>query len=342
MSNIKFSGIHKTYGSESALADFNLNVSPGELVSILGPSGCGKTTALRILAGFVEPTQGKVSVADVDVTSIPAQDRGFGMVFQSYSLFPNMTALENINFALKLRKVSPSLLSSKSQHLLELTQMSEHANKYPNQLSGGQQQRVALARALAIEPSVLLLDEPLSALDANVREQLRDEIRSLQRRVGITTLFVTHDQQEALAISDRVAVMRAGRVEQVGTPQDLYLSPTNSFVAKFVGTTNKIPAQPLGDGMWSVLNAKLPGPDSGKNGTAFIRPEALNLAATKDGPGKIMAMAFLGSFVRVSVSMSQGDLLIDMQVNIATSFQIGDQVTVMLENANALIEVEER
>jgi putative spermidine/putrescine transport system ATP-binding protein len=236
--------------------------------------------------------------------------------------------------------VAPNLVVSKSQDLLELTQMSEHANKYPNQLSGGQQQRVALARALAIEPSVLLLDEPLSALDANVREQLRDEIRSLQRRVGITTLFVTHDQQEALAISDRVAVMRAGRVEQVGTPQDLYLSPINSFVAKFVGTTNKIPAQPLGDGVWSVLNAKLPGPDSGNIGTAYIRPEALNLAPSKNGPGTIIAMAFLGSFVRVSVSMPQGDLLIDMQIDVATSFQVGDQVSVKLENTRALIEVE--
>jgi putative spermidine/putrescine transport system ATP-binding protein len=339
MANVQFNGIHKMYGSESALNDFNLDVLPGELVSILGPSGCGKTTALRILAGFVEPTKGKVSVAGDDVTSIPAQDRGFGMVFQSYSLFPNMTALENIDFALKLRKVSAKFLASKSRELLELTQMSEHANKYPNQLSGGQQQRVALARALAIEPSVLLLDEPLSALDASVREQLRDEIRNLQRRLGITTLFVTHDQQEALAISDRVAVMRSGRVEQVGTPQDLYLNPTNSFVAQFVGTTNRIPAQPLGEGIWAVLDSKLQGPISSAQGTAYIRPESLDLTLSNEGSGTIMAMAFLGYFVRVSVNVPHGSLSVDMPVSKATSFQVGDKVSVLLEDTHALIEV---
>ena len=342
MANVLFSGIHKMYGNESALDDFNLEVQPGELVSILGPSGCGKTTALRILAGFVEPTLGKVSVSGQDVTSVAAQDRGFGMVFQSYSLFPNMTALENINFALKLRKVTSDSLVTKSQKLLELTQMSEHANKYPNQLSGGQQQRVALARALAIEPSVLLLDEPLSALDASVREQLRDEIRSLQRRVGITTLFVTHDQQEAMAISDRVAVMRSGRVEQVGTPQELYLSPINSFVAQFVGTTNRIPAQALGAGTWSVLNAKLPGPVSGQSGTAFVRPESITLTLNTDGLGTITSMAFLGSFVRVSVNVPYGNLVADLQVNVAAPFQVGDRVVATMESTHALIEVGEQ
>lgn len=340
MANVLFSGVHKMYGSESALDDFNLEVKPGELVSILGPSGCGKTTALRILAGFIEPSLGKVSVSGEDITSIPAQDRGFGMVFQSYSLFPNMTALENIQFALKLRKVSKEILSSKSKELLELTRMSDHANKYPNQLSGGQQQRVALARALAIEPSVLLLDEPLSALDASVREQLRDEIRSLQRRVGITTLFVTHDQQEALAISDRVAVMRSGRVEQVGTPQDLYLRPINSFVAQFVGTTNKIPAVAVGAGVWKVLNSDILGPETGLKGTAYIRPEAISLVKSNIGDGAISSMSFLGSFVRVAVVVGHGELVVDMPVSEAATFNVLDQVEIVLGNSQALIEVE--
>ncbi len=213
---------------------------------LLGPSGCGKTTALRILAGLDQPTSGSVEVGGKDLTRVPANKRDMGMVFQAYSLFPHMTVLDNVAFGLKLRGKDGGSRRKVAQDKLELVGLAEHGNRYASQLSGGQQQRVALARALAIEPSVLLLDEPLSALDAKVRAQLRDEIRRVQLEVGTTTLFVTHDQEEALAVADRVGVMNAGRLEQIAPPAELYAQPASRFVAEFVGLSNRVPADVSG------------------------------------------------------------------------------------------------
>ncbi|HXW81714.1 MAG TPA: ABC transporter ATP-binding protein, partial [Acidimicrobiales bacterium] len=230
------------FGNVQALDGFSLDIGPGEFVAMLGPSGCGKTTALRILAGFENATSGEVLVDGKDVQAIPPQRREMGMVFQSYSLFPNMTVLENVAFGLRLRKVGNAERKEKAMSLLEMVELKDRVNRYPHQLSGGQQQRVALARALAIEPRVLLLDEPLSALDAKVRVQLREQIRALQRRLAITTVFVTHDQDEALSMADRVAVMRSGKLEQVAPPSEHYDNPQTAFVAEFVGTMNRLPA----------------------------------------------------------------------------------------------------
>ena len=245
------------FGTVRALDGFSIDIAAGELLAMLGPSGCGKTTALRILAGFESPSSGQVLVDGQDIRAVPAQKRNMGMVFQSYSLFPNMTVLENVAFGLRLRKVSGSERKAKAMSLLEMVELADRADRYPHQLSGGQQQRVALARALAIEPRVLLLDEPLSALDAKVRLQLRDQIRALQRRLAITTVFVTHDQDEALSMADRVAVMRGGKLEQVATPAELYDEPQTPFVAEFVGTMNRLPGKLVGPGRVAVLGREV-------------------------------------------------------------------------------------
>ena len=231
----------RAFGAARALDGMSLEIAPGELVALLGPSGCGKTTALRIVAGFETADTGEVLIDGKDVSGRPAAKRDMGMVFQSYSLFPNMSALDNVGFGLRMRKASGTVRRQKAGELLEMVGLSAQAGQFPHQLSGGQQQRVALARALAIEPRVLLLDEPLSALDAKVRLQLREQIRTLQQRLGTTTLFVTHDQEEALSMADRVGVMRAGRLEQVAAPDELYDRPATAFVAEFVGTMNRLP-----------------------------------------------------------------------------------------------------
>jgi putative spermidine/putrescine transport system ATP-binding protein len=237
----------RRFGSTTALDGFTLKIEPGEFVALLGPSGCGKTTALRVLAGFERPDIGRVTVDGKDVVHIPAQKRDMGMVFQSYSLFPNMSARDNVAFGLQLRHQRSGPRRARADELLGLVGLAEHTTKYPHQLSGGQQQRVALARALAIEPRVLLLDEPLSALDAKVRAELRDQIRALQQRLMITTVFVTHDQEEALSMADRVCVMSRGRAEQIATPAELYSRPSTEFVAQFVGISSRVGVERTGD-----------------------------------------------------------------------------------------------
>src|SRR5512140_1000121 len=240
MAFLELTGVQKRFGDVAAVLDFNLAAERGEFVSFLGPSGCGKTTTLRMIAGFEQPTGGTITVNGTDITRRSPNQRNVGMVFQSYALFPNMTVAGNIGFGLKVRKRPKAEIDRRVHELLALIHLEGRGDRYPYQLSGGQQQRVALARALAIEPQVLLLDEPLSALDAKVRAQLRDELRRIQLEVGTTTLFVTHDQEEALAIADRVGVMREGRIEQLGTPTDVYSRPATSFVAEFVGLTNRL------------------------------------------------------------------------------------------------------
>jgi putative spermidine/putrescine transport system ATP-binding protein len=254
---VRLEQLTRTYGTVVALDGLNLTIEPGELVALLGPSGCGKTTALRLLAGLEDADAGRVVVAGKDLTRLSANKRNIGMVFQAYSLFPHMTALQNVAFGLRLRHVSSAERKKVASETLELVGLSAQSHRYAHQMSGGQQQRVALARALAIKPEVLLLDEPLSALDAKVRAQLRDEIRRVQLEVGTTTLFVTHDQEEALAIADRVGVMRAGQLEQLGSPSEVYGRPQTAFVAEFVGLSNRLAADVKG-GMALVRGVAVP------------------------------------------------------------------------------------
>jgi putative spermidine/putrescine transport system ATP-binding protein len=304
---VQLKGLRRSYGDVHALAGLDLELAPGEMVVLLGPSGCGKTTALRILAGLDRQDEGQVLVGGRDVSTVPPNKRDMGMVFQAYSLFPHLTVLDNVAFGLKLRGRSASERRSRAGEMLELVGLNQHADRYAHQLSGGQQQRVALARALAIEPAVLLLDEPLSALDAKVRVQLRDEIRRVQLDVGTTTLFVTHDQEEALAVADRVGVMNAGRLEQLASPTELYSSPASQFVGEFVGLSNRIPAEVQG-GSATVLGRAvpvLPGSATG-SGFALVRPEALSVVADESGQATVTTVQFLGPLSRVTCALADG------------------------------------
>jgi len=308
---ISFQGVQRQFGDVMALAGLDLEIESGELIALLGPSGCGKTTALRILGGFDRPTAGRVLVDGADVTHLPPNRRDMGMVFQAYSLFPNLDVRNNVAFGLRMRRQHKTKRLKRADELLELVGLQGTAARYPHQLSGGQQQRVAIARALAIEPKVLLLDEPLSALDARVRTQLRGEIRSIQQRLGITTLFVTHDQSEALSMADRVGVMRAGQLEQLDTPENVYRQPATAFVAEFVGAMNRLPGRLGQDGEVQVLGQRLKavGPDAGAPGTAvevLLRPEALAVVADAAGAGEVAQRTFLGSSVRLEVLLDGG------------------------------------
>ena len=308
---VHLNSLRRTFGTVHALDNLDLSIEPGEFVALLGPSGCGKTTALRVLAGLEDADSGQVLVGGKDVTSLPANRRDMGMVFQAYSLFPHLTAQANVSFGLSLRGRSKS--SARAKEMLDLVGIAQFADRYPHQLSGGQQQRVALARALAIEPSVLLLDEPLSALDAKVRVQLRDEIRRIQTEVGTTTLFVTHDQEEALAVADRVGVMRSGKLEQLAAPADIYLTPATPFVAEFVGLSNRLPGRVVGQEV-EVLGTRLPllGPASSAAVTALVRPESVQVTPETDGNGRVLTTSFLGPISKVTVTV--GEVLVVAQV----------------------------
>jgi putative spermidine/putrescine transport system ATP-binding protein len=336
---VALENLSRSFGAVRALHGLSLDIAPGELVALLGPSGCGKTTALRILAGFEAADSGSVTVDGKDVSRIPAARRDMGMVFQSYSLFPNMTALDNVGFGLRMRKQRGAQRNQRAGELLEMVGLTDQAKKYPHQMSGGQQQRVALARALAIEPRVLLLDEPLSALDAKVRLQLREQIRSLQQRLGTTTLFVTHDQEEALSMADRVGVMREGRLEQVAVPSVLYAEPATAFVAEFVGTMNRIPGELRGQDEVAALGAVVP-----VHGEVdvLVRPESLHLTVQPGGNGIVTLQTFLGSVTRVSVRLS-GDVTVkvDRPSVEATALQPGASVQVSLPEAAPVL-VDER
>jgi putative spermidine/putrescine transport system ATP-binding protein len=305
---VELTGLRRSYGAVQALDDLTLRLAPGELVALLGPSGCGKTTALRCLAGLEDPDSGRIEVDGKDLTRVPTNKRDLGMVFQAYSLFPHMTARQNVEFGLQLRRQSGHQRRTRAAEMLELVGLSTQADRFAHQMSGGQQQRVALARALAIEPQVLLLDEPLSALDAKVRVQLRDEIRRIQLEVGTTTLFVTHDQEEALAVADRVGVMRSGRLEQIAAPEELYSRPVNDFVADFVGVTNRLAG--VADGqVATVLGHPVPLLDgSAASGavTVLVRPEHLSVRADPGGAHTVTSVSFLGAHGRVVVALADG------------------------------------
>jgi len=315
---VEFQSIRKEFAGHSAVADFSLDVAEGEFVSFLGPSGCGKTTTLRMLAGFESPTSGTIRIAGQDVTHVPTARRQVGMVFQAYALFPNMTVARNVAFGLRVAGMPGIEAANRVKEMLDLVQLGHLAARYPVQLSGGQQQRVALARALAPRPRILLLDEPLSALDARIRVELRDEIRALQRRLGITTIFVTHDQEEALSLSDRIVVMHDGRIAQIGTPVEIYNAPRSRFVASFVGTTNILDATILdaATGTMSIDGQTVTMPHlEAANGpcTIAIRPEALRLGANGEASlsGTAEDVAFLGQIVRVRVRLVSKTLLVD-------------------------------
>jgi len=313
MSYLVLTGIQKRFpGGTVAVQDFNLEAARGEFVSFLGPSGCGKTTTLRMIAGFETPTEGRISIDGADITDRPPNQRNVGMVFQSYALFPNMTVADNIGFGLRVRRRPAEQIRKRTAELLALINLPDKGDRYPYQLSGGQQQRVALARALAFEPTVLLLDEPLSALDAKIRVALRHEIRSIQRQLGITTVYVTHDQEEALSLSDRVVVMSEGRMEQVGTPFEIYNFPTTPFVASFVGQLNIVPASIIDSGTGALTVAgqavrvqRAFTGSSGRKVNIAIRPEMVSLGPGPDGSnrltGTVSEVSFLGSIVRIRV-----------------------------------------
>ncbi|WP_326548535.1 ABC transporter ATP-binding protein [Mycolicibacterium sp. ND9-15] len=337
---VELDALTRVYGSVRALDGFTLHIEPGELVALLGPSGCGKTTALRILAGLEAATSGTVTVDGTDVSGVPANKRDMGMVFQAYSLFPHLTVLDNVAFGLKMRGKSKRERLSRASEMLDLVGLSPHTHRYASELSGGQQQRVALARALAIRPRVLLLDEPLSALDAKVRSQLRDEIRRVQLEVGTTTLFVTHDQEEALAVADRVGVMSQGRLEQLAAPADLYANPATPFVADFVGLNNKVPAA-VSDGRAQLLDTSVPtlaGSIASGSGLAMVRPEAVTVTADPAGTSTVNSVAFLGPISRVYAAMPDGTVIsAQMAGSAARVFAPGDPVTITVEADGVLV-----
>jgi putative spermidine/putrescine transport system ATP-binding protein len=334
-------GLFRHFGSTKALDGFHLDIAPGEFVALLGPSGCGKTTALRVLAGFEHVDRGHVFVDGKEISSVAAQRRDMGMVFQSYSLFPNMTARDNVAFGLQLRRQRSAPRRARAGELLELVGLSEHANKYPHQLSGGQQQRVALARALAIEPRVLLLDEPLSALDAKVRAELRDQIRSLQQRLAITTVFVTHDQEEALSMADRVCVMSSGRAEQVATPSMLYARPSTAFVAEFVGVSSRVNVTRSRDGVELFGRVvKIRGDvASGPNVTldALLRPEDVDVRPNPNGLGVVTHISFLGATTRLEVGIGASSVKSDIRSSEADGFELGTRTDVMVNARDVLV-----
>ena len=344
MTTLDFISVRKTFGANVALEGLDLDVHEGELITLLGPSGCGKTTALRIAAGFEFADSGAVLVGGADITRTPAHKRNMGMVFQSYSLFPNLTVAKNIDFGLRTRGIASIERHQRVAQMLELVQLLPFADRYPHQLSGGQQQRVALARALAVQPKVLLLDEPLSALDAKVRTTLRDEIRRIQTTLGITTLFVTHDQEEALAISDRICVMSQGRVEQLGTPTEVYRYPSTAFVARFVGSMNEFTADVSGPGEVSVAGLRIGAPGAASSSTGsrvslLVRPEDLALADT-GLPGSVTSVTFQGATTLIGVRLDVLDHRVSADVGGGTAdhLQIGDRVCVAINGDNAVCE----
>jgi putative spermidine/putrescine transport system ATP-binding protein len=351
MGFLELAHVQKRFGAFSAVEDFELSAQRGEFVSFLGPSGCGKTTTLRMIAGFEYPDSGSIKVDGNEITNLPPNKRNVGMVFQSYALFPNMTVANNVGFGMRVKKRPKDAIKKRVGELLEMINMPEKADRYPYQLSGGQQQRVALARALAVEPQVLLLDEPLSALDAKIRISLRNEIRSIQRQLGITTVYVTHDQEEALSLSDRVVVMSQGRIEQIGSPADIYNFPATPFVASFVGTLNLIAAQVIdaGTGRLSIdgqeVSAAKPisAARDGATVTLALRPESIELGdggGSNSLRGTVEEVSFLGSIVRIRVNLGSGGRTVSLDTFNDPNLNppaIGEVVTVSFPREASLV-----
>ena len=325
---VELTDLTRTYGSVKALDGLNLKMEPGEFIALLGPSGCGKTTALRILAGLDKATSGTVTVDGRDLTSVPANKRDMGMVFQAYSLFPHLTASENVEFGLKMRGSAKSERGTRAAEMLDLVGLSEHAHKYASEMSGGQQQRVALARALAIRPRVLLLDEPLTALDASLRDRLRSELNRLLRSLGITAIYVTHDQAEAMELGDRIVVMRKGAIAQIGTPREVYFAPQSRFVAEFVGAANIIEA-PVAEGHLVLPGGRLEvaAAENTAAATAMIRPETIGIidAAQASLCGLVDSVSFIGDKQRIILTGASDKPLVVDAPNTITA-RVGERV----------------
>ena len=347
-STLKLENVTRSFGTTVALDGLNLTVEPGELVALLGPSGCGKTTALRIVAGLETADSGSLLVNDVRYNDTAVNERDMGMVFQAYSLFPNMTVAENIDYGLRARKMDLPKRMKQVRKMLQLVDLEEKSTRYPHQLSGGQQQRVALARALAIEPTVLLLDEPLSALDAQVRSQIREEIRAIQLELGITTLFVTHDQEEAMAIADRVGVMNRGQLEQIDRPTELYTRPATPFVASFVGLANKIPASITGKGNVKVLKQKISLSEfsaellDGQPVQALVRPESIILTSDFEDDashGLLISKSFLGPLTKLGVAVEGMPIIhIHLQSKDVKKVEIGDRISFKISAEEIMVQ----
>ena len=339
---LRISRLTKMFGPFTALKDISLEIYEGEFVCFLGPSGCGKTTLLRAIAGLDIQTTGKVEQAGSDISALPPSERDFGIVFQSYALFPNMSVAKNVAYGLENRRTSRADIRKRVDELLQLVGLPEQGDKYPAQLSGGQQQRIALARAIAVSPGLLLLDEPLSALDAKVRVHLRHEVKALQRRLGITTVMVTHDQEEALTMADRIVVMDHGKIEQVGTPMEIYREPHTSFVADFIGTMNFVPGTICGASAVRFGDLELAcdtdGLAEGSRVTIAVRPEDILVQDVETGKentfeARVCDLEFLGSFVRAELESDRAGgraLRADISINLMRHANISEGDTMVV------------
>lgn len=352
-SSVKLVDVTKTFRSHDGAGEFvavnkiNLSIAEGELVTLLGPSGCGKTTTLRMIAGFEYPTAGQVLIGNDNMASVPPNKRNLGMVFQSYALFPHMSIWENVSYGLQVQRLPKDTIIRRTDAVLELMQLNGLEARFPSQLSGGQQQRVALARAIVIEPAVLLFDEPLSNLDAKLRERMRDELRSLQKRLGITSLYVTHDQAEAMAISDRVVIMKDGDLVQMGSPQEIYEYPLNKFIAHFIGKANFISGTYIGGGSdgadvsIGAIRLHLPVPgnvslSAGERCALAFRPEHVSLdePSAEGIPGKVTRATYFGSQIEYEVQIEGSVLVVEIfNPQITKRFAVGDDVKVLLDLA---------
>jgi putative spermidine/putrescine transport system ATP-binding protein len=335
MAKVKLQHLQKKFGTSVAVADFSLDIADGEFVAFLGPSGCGKTTTLRMIAGFIEPTAGQIFMGDQEVTHLPVHKRGTGMVFQRYALFPHMTVAENVSFGLEMHKVQGAQRDERIENTLDMVRMTALRDRYPRQLSGGQQQRVAIARALAIQPKVFLLDEPLSNLDAKLRLEVREEIRALQRKLGLTTIFVTHDQEEALSVADRIAIMHDGIVQQVGTPDEVYEQPCNLFVADFLGKMNLFGGHKSADAQFQTsLGATFSHGDTTVDTplTIGVRPERIRLCSEPQGVNTLNVtvtnVVYLGSLVELTTKVTGTETKVVVQLpNTATKVEVKEGQT---------------
>jgi len=357
--HVRLENVRKCFGDVEAVAGVSLDIARAGLTTILGPSGCGKTTILRLIAGFLEPDAGEILIDGASQQGLPPYLRKTSTVFQEYALFPHMTVFNNVAYGLRLRRLPRTIVTEKVGHTLSLLRLDGLEGRFPRELSGGQQQRVALARSLIVEPDVLLMDEPLSNLDANLRVSVRTEIREIQQRVGITTLYVTHDQEEALAISDTIAVMREGRVMQVGSPQDIYERPADPFVAAFVGQVNLLRAKVEAGGLrlgplWLPIPADSPPVEPGREAILALRPEAIRIRAgadIQDGlTGRVASRTYLGTTVRYRIELAGQTLTVDdhdpagkplLQGQVIVSFD-PSRIRLWPANSEMLVHLEER